>query len=136
MINGKLKQVEINAIYVVIGELQGIASGLANKSISDELIDLSDRLEGIVSEETTVLELPCKVGDILYVPVIDENVNESFIDECTVNDISTKRIFISCKNPPGDDCDDNYLIDELGKTIFLTKDEAEQVLKELKENES
>lgn len=53
MINGKLKQTDINDIYVVIGELQGIAACLDNKSIGDELMDLSDRLEIIISEETT-----------------------------------------------------------------------------------
>ena len=54
MINGRLKQEDTNDIYVVIGELQGIASCLDNKNISDELIDLSDRLERIISEETTI----------------------------------------------------------------------------------
>lgn len=53
MINGKLKQTDINDIYVVIGELQGIAACLDDKSIGAELMDLSDRLEIIISEETT-----------------------------------------------------------------------------------
>lgn len=94
----------------------------------DRLIELID--EAINGEETStaniayhlrengVMVLPCKIGDIVY------QTDGVRIYELTILDISLH------KNKPyyetdGIDFDD----DAIGKSIFLTREEAEQALK-------
>lgn len=86
------------------------------------------------------IELPCKVGDTVYsycyefgyiLPYFVENINISFL----AND----RTFISFEaNSHADETDESlddidFDLEDIGKTVFLTKDEAEQKLKELQE---
>ena len=94
-----------------------------------------------------VIVPPCKVGDKVY-----------SLMECTCEDIDgvhtpceyyTEIAEKMCSHPKGD-CPYEYRIAECivtdmnllrftkkwGKTVFLTKEEAEQKLKELKENDS
>ena len=77
-----------------------------------------------------VIVLPCKVGDTVY--VVDYTRLGKMIFECRVDEISHYSYrtfyylnwglhiprFIACKE------------DSFGKTVFLTKEEAEQALKE------
>ena len=66
--------------------------------------------------EHCVVVLPCKVGDTIY--SIWEDDDEGWkIDETEVFDVSTKRIYIN-----GGD----YSVECLGKTDFLTREEAEK----------
>ena len=60
-----------------------------------------------------VAVLPCKVGDTVYY------ISEGFVESCKVQNIST-----------------NICFGEIGKTVFLTKEEAEQALKERQTNEN
>lgn len=81
--------------------------------------------------ENGIIAPPCKVGASIYVPVISEDGEfESYVDICRVTDISAIRIFVSMTSPPGDDFYDYYYISDIGKTFFLTPEEAEQALKE------
>lgn len=89
-------------------------------------------------ENGTLIELPCKVGDTVYsycyefgyiLPYFVENINISFL----AND----RTFISFEaNSHADETDEllddiDFDLEDIGKNVFLTKDEAEQKLKEL-----
>ena len=87
-------------------------------------------------EQGRLIKLPCKVRDTVYY------ISEGFIEPCTV-----ETIFISDYTDKYGNCsymaeihfdreDCPYVSTEIyftdiGKTIFLTKDEAEQKLKEM-----
>lgn len=74
-----------------------------------------------------VIVSPCKVGDKLYEVIDDE---ELFITELTVTEVGTKVVFYSGYVPPKDDIHYHIPIDEIGKTYFFTREEAERALKE------
>lgn len=91
-----------------------------------------------LEEQNLLLRLPCKVGDILYYPdecfniVIPVRLNEivmSFVG------LDTYSFQYNCCS--FDECGDVYQEYEfdkcdINKTVFLTQEEAEQKLKELK----
>lgn len=75
-------------------------------------------------EQGLLLRLPCKVGDTLYLPYS----RPRYIKEVMVTDFMFNG------------CDLHILTDfvtlgnrDIGKTVFLTKEEAEQALAEMKE---
>ena len=78
-----------------------------------------------------VIVPPCKVGDKLYEVIDDE---ELFITELTVTEVGTKVVFYSGYVPPKDDIHYHIPIDEIGKTYFFTREEAEKALAERSEN--
>ncbi len=67
-----------------------------------------------LEEQGLLLRLPCKVGDIVYRVI---NQRDNYDD--TIYQIVSATIF------------ELSMIDKIGKTIFLTKTEAEQKLKEM-----
>ena len=69
-----------------------------------------------------VIVPPCKVGDTVYEYGYDDGglFYESLIE---VVESKVEGVFLFCTN-------DFYNIDDFGKTVFLTKEEAEQALKE------
>ena len=77
-------------------------------------------------EETgRLIELPCAVGDTVW--TIDLDIN--FIDDFKVTDIDIMKEGIAICN--------HYLgyyfdVNDFGRTVFLTKEEAEAKLKELR----
>lgn len=76
-------------------------------------------------DKSKIIELPCRVGDRIYRPVVD------YISEETVMMI-TQRIY---KNELVVTLHTEYSaydLKEMGDLYFLTKSEAEQKLKELK----
>lgn len=82
-----------------------------------------------LEEQGRLIKLPCKVGDIVY------GISMGKIISLTVNEISIfcmkgeKIINAKCQN---NDEFRNYVEREFGKTVFLTKSEAEAKLKELR----
>ena len=81
-----------------------------------------------LEEQGRLVKLPCKVGDIVY------GISMGKLISLTVNEISIfymkgeKIINVKCQN---NDEFRNYVEREFGKTVFLTKSEAEQKLKEM-----
>lgn len=81
-----------------------------------------------LEEQGILVKLPCKVGDTVY------GISMGKIITLIVNEISIfcmkgeKIINVKCQN---DDVFRNYVEREFGKTLFLTKSEAEVKLKEL-----
>lgn len=91
------------------------------KKACNKLAELEDKLENGV-----LIELPCRVGDRLYRPVVD------YISEETVMMI-TQRFLKNESVATLHTEYSTYDLKEMGDLYFLTKSEAEQKLKELKE---
>ena len=83
----------------------------------NRLAELEDKIE-----QGTLIELPCKVGDKIY-QTDGFRIYESMIVEITF--YKQKMIFVT----------ENVAFDEraIGKSIFLTREEAERALKGAKE---
>ena len=95
-----------------------------------------DRWNGYksVDEQGLLLRLPCKVGDELYrincgakEPIIKMRVLQIHFKQLH-KDRNLIRIDTINDKDMGEGC---YLLDDLGKTVFLTQAEAEQKLKEM-----
>lgn len=84
----------------------------------DELIEYK-KLE----EQNRLLKLPCAVGDKIYLPneYVGKVIDFEIIEICIFKE---EIIFI-------DDSENEYFINDFGKTVFLTREEAEAALKEL-----
>lgn len=82
-----------------------------------------------LEEQGRLIKLPCKVGDTVY------GISMGKLISLTVNEISifymkSERVInVKCQN---NDEFRNYVEREFGKTVFLTKSEAEAKLKELR----
>ena len=104
-----------------------------HKQVSEYLRKLKDYED--LDEQGRLVKLPCKVGDTVYVPTRD------FISELRIVHISISKnntFFHWMLNDGIYQNLDGFSVDKIGKTVFLTKSEAEAKLKELRggENES
>lgn len=101
-----------------------------HKQVAKYLRQLKDYED--LEEQEKLVKLPCKVKDTVY------GISMGKIIKLTVNEISTlymkgeKIINVKCQN---NDEFRNYVEREFGKTVFLTKSEAEEKLKELRGGE-
>lgn len=98
--------------------LETIAERLANREQSEE--------QGLL------LRLPCKVGDTLYciTPYVKEPIITAHVLQMNIKQFYNKRIIvrIDVMNKMGESC---YFLDDIGKKIFLSREEAEAKLKEM-----
>lgn len=103
------------------------------KNILNQIIDCLKELKEYKELESDgkLVKLPYKVGDILYYIngpyILDAEVIEFWIDECEVWNILTnvyqnRDTYELQVNP-----------ENIGSKVFLTKEEAEEKLKEIKE---
>ena len=95
--------------------------------VSDEIVErLADMLIA-----NGVIVPPCKVGDTVYIPWefnYTNGVAFSEVEKIVFYSPNMPRIFI--KDLESDmPVPSNFCLDDFGKTIFLTKKEAEQALK-------
>lgn len=83
-----------------------------------------------------VIVPPCKVGDVVYKPIITDDTHEPAIWDITITQISIETgkllnecyaIGTICKSKSGESFD----FSDIGKTVFLAKEEAEQALSKL-----
>lgn len=86
-------------------------------------------------DRSRFVELPCKVGDILYHPVPLRNVISEY-------KIKSFQIYPNCVWVNWNIVDEIATINltgiyanEIGETVFLSREEAEQALKEREEND-
>ena len=91
-----------------------------------------------LEEQGRLVILPCKVGDTLYRvnkgaknPVIMMRVLQLYIKQLH-KDRTVIRIDAINDDDMGESC---YFLENIGKTVFLTKSEAEAKLKELRGGE-
>lgn len=105
----------------------GIKEYWEHKQVAKYLRQLKDYED--LEEQDRLVKLPCKVGDTVY------GISMGKIISLTVNEISIfymkgeRVINVKCQN---NDEFRNYVEKEFGKTVFLTKSEAEAKLKELR----
>ena len=94
-------------------------------------------------DRSRFVELPCKVGDMVYAYWDMDNpcsnylhIIEGFIIDLVIlvdrkNSVIGFRAGRTCEHN-GRKCDIEFDLKDIGKTVFLTREEAEQALKELK----
>ena len=94
----------------------------------EKLADYED-----AEEQGRLIKLPCKVGDTVYVPTRD------FISELKIAHIAISKnntFFHWMLNAGIYPNLYGFSVDKIGKTVFLTKSEAEARLKELRGGEN
>ena len=75
--------------------------------------------------ENGVIVPQCKVGDTVYVIWFSDDSQSYKMSEHTVTDISTKYIWLEEEEL-------YYPLTAIGEDVFLSEEEAEQALKEMK----
>ena len=131
-LTGKIRNVDGSA-----SSIKPIADdkGFPNKFGSDVLTKLADYED--LEEQGRLLKLPCKVGDTVYY------ISEGFVEPCTIEviflaDYTDKNgncSYMAEIHYDREDCpyvSTEIYFTDIGKTVFLTKSEAEAKLKELK----
>jgi hypothetical protein len=108
------------------------------------MADLREKLKDYedLEEQGRLLKLPCKVGDMLYYPekffdiVVPVRLNEIIISFLGIDTYSYQ--YNCCSFDACGDVYQEYEFDsnDIGKTVFLTKSEAEAKLKELRGNQN
>ena len=91
------------------------------EDIVKKLADYED-----LEEQGRLVKLPCKVGDTVYIIFYNNTIGKSTV-------VSFKMI---AKGWAIKTSDWSYLFTDIGKTVFLTKSEAEAKLKELRGREN
>ena len=89
------------------------------KTIDDVIDKLADYED--LEEQGRLIKLPCKVGDTVYV-IVGKNISVQKIQRATID--SEMKIEFCTKRR-------GFALFDIGKTVFLTKSEAEQKLKEM-----
>lgn len=88
------------------------------------------------ADKSKVIELPCKVGDKLYMLNRSKNEVQEMIFEnpdirchCSL-EYKFEYCEAICRNPENGICQHRFKNDfsEIGKTVFLTREEAERAL--------
>jgi hypothetical protein len=111
-----------------------IVSGIFGFIICAVLVASDDESEHIAEylAKKNVVVLPCDIGDKLYAIYdgTDEDVRDvAKVEELTVTEIGTSRIFCSSYVPPRDDISFVIPIRELGVKYFFVREDAERMLK-------
>lgn len=93
------------------------------------LAELEDKIEN-----GTLVELPCKVGDNVY-HLSDKKICEEVVKQIKYNIYNGEIDLLNSNIMTDDDYSKDYnfyRISKLGKSLFLTKSEAEAKLRELR----
>ena len=112
----------------------------AERIITDYGVAIADNADYLLANG--VIVLPVKVGDTVYKPIITDNTKKPAIRTIVVSHINvdinnhgvSPHSFVvgRLKNTH---CGASFYFDEIGKTVFLTKEEAEQALAKMKGGE-
>lgn len=100
-----------------------ITSGCNCGIVEDMVKKLADYEN--LEEQGRLIKLPCKVGDTVYV-IVGKNISAQKIQRATID--SEMKIEFCTKRR-------GFALFDVGKTVFLTKSEAEAKLKELRGGE-
>lgn len=71
---------------------------------------------------------PVTVGMLVYAVWESDEPPSPFIEKNVV-DVGTKGFWVSAFDPPEDDFGFMYSYEEIGKTVFLSEEEAKEVLR-------
>lgn len=70
---------------------------------------------------------PCRIGDKMYFILDDDIVDDGeFICECTVTEVGSRGFWTSGMDPAEDDMSDFTPWEDLGKTAFFSRSDAEK----------
>lgn len=111
--------------------------GTGNCNIVKEMVEKLANLED-AEEQGLLVRLPCKVGDTVFADSGCFGILEYEVDEIIIEKSITYRC--SAYSEPIGDCPSECLdeiepdISYFGKTVFLTREEAEAKLKEMEGN--
>ena len=86
-----------------------------------------------LEEQGLLLRLSCNVGDTVYC-IEDKKIWDCIVDKVTISRINGVWIEVKAPKSMPDISAIEYTENAFGKTVFLTKDEAEQKLKEMEGN--
>lgn len=103
---------------------QGTANCKTVREMVKKLADYED-----AEEQGLLLRLPVKIGEKLFTVEKFFNTAKSTIYEYTFDGIEKDGLRLMYKGRKEDVC--VFDIEEIGKTVFLTKEEAEQALKQI-----
>ena len=114
-------------------------------SYYDGLSCMENKCHGF-KNKSQYIKLPCKVGDTVYVDTMalsiylmdimdikEENLPAYFVGEVVSFRITEKKKLVQIRIQEKW-LDDFYFV-SFGKTVFLTREEAEKALQEVKEND-
>lgn len=99
------------------------------KEATETLSKLVDKIEN-----GTLIEFPCKVGDTIYEAIKGLSVQEYKVDSISFT-LPYKRGVMDCKRIK-DNAHWKFWLEDINKTWFLTKEQAEAKLKELSKEKS
>lgn len=107
-----------------------------DKLTADGLFKKAEEDCAYFKDKSRIVELPCKVGDTVY----EIRPDRGFIQEYTVITIHISRCdaFFDWELIDGEGIYSNvngFTVNMLGKTVFLTREEAEKALERMKEDE-
>lgn len=109
-------------------------SNVTIKEVCDKLADYED-----LEEQGRLLKLPCKVGDKIYsiYRCFDDGVQELIVKGIHMHSYTPTKTILSIEFESDDQrCCGKLRAEELGRTLFLAKGEAEEKLKELRGGEN
>lgn len=105
---------------IICSQIRDECIRYCNHPYCDRVEDITDYLlaEGVIV-------LPCKVGQTVY-RIVGANSLTPYIYDWQITEIRIYQDELLCI----DDSDNPIFVDEIGKTVFLTKEEAEKALAE------
>ena len=123
-----LTNMSLNVLRKEVGQMKcenclhyGVCTFAKQYEAADKCTDFADK--------DLYIKLPCKVGTKVYALATPcggcEHYNLSLEQSLKICRNCEKREIAECTF-------DNELIDEFGKTVFLTREDAEKILEELK----
>lgn len=112
--------------YKMYGELCLLESALKNYGSHDRMKELAE-----ADKDGRVVILPCKVGDMVYFvnakPILEFTVVGYAVDETGISWVYSEHV-----DKTGHTYERTFSPDRIGKTTFLSREEAEKALAEMK----
>ncbi len=84
-----------------------------------------------LKEQGLLLKLPCKIGDMIY-EVGEKCVIKNEVEDYHINEDGIAAVRVS-RRMEDYDCPNVFRIEDFGKSVFSTKEEAEAALRKNKE---
>lgn len=120
------------------GASDNLPCGENSYNYKNLLIEKLGKYEDL-EEQDRLIKLPCKVGDKIYsiYRCFDDGVQELIVKGIHMHSYTPTKTMLSIEFESDDQrCCGKLRAEELGRTLFLAKGEAEEKLKELRGGEN
>ena len=117
------KRINVSAGSISRWEFDGYEPELTLAVCLADALQVS--LDWLVSGRTT-FTAPCVVGDKVYEVI--EDGRKLYIEELTVTEVASTRLFTSAYRESADDIGNEIPYSEIHKTVFLTREAAERAV--------